>query len=52
MTTAVETNVFVGLWDRDPSLSAAAQRALDAAERASPARGVFSPTSLSGLMPL
>jgi hypothetical protein len=31
MTTAVDTNVIVGLWDRDPILSAAAQRALDAA---------------------
>jgi predicted nucleic acid-binding protein len=31
MTTAVDTNVIVALWDRDPSLSTAAQSALDAA---------------------
>jgi hypothetical protein len=31
MTTAVDTNVIVALWDRDPSLSSAAQSALDAA---------------------
>ena len=31
MTTAVDTNVIVALWDKDPGLSAAAQRALDAA---------------------
>jgi predicted nucleic acid-binding protein len=30
MTTAVDTNVIVALWDRDPSLSSAAQSALDA----------------------
>jgi len=33
MTTAVDTNVIVALWDRDPSLSSAAQSALDAALR-------------------
>lgn len=31
MTTSVDTNAIVALWDRDPGLSAAAQRALDAA---------------------
>jgi predicted nucleic acid-binding protein len=31
MTTAIDTSVIVALWDRDPSLSAAAQSALDAA---------------------
>ena len=31
MTAAVDTNVIVALWDRDPSLSSAAQSALDAA---------------------
>jgi predicted nucleic acid-binding protein len=31
MTTAIDTNVIVALWDRDPSLSSAAQSALDAA---------------------
>lgn len=31
MTTAVDTNVIVALWDKDARLSAAAQRALDAA---------------------
>jgi predicted nucleic acid-binding protein len=31
MITAVDTNVFVALWDRDPALSAAAQRALEEA---------------------
>jgi len=31
MTTAVDTNVIVALWDRDPCLSSAAQSALDAA---------------------
>jgi predicted nucleic acid-binding protein len=31
MTTAVDTNVIFALWDRDPSLSSAAQSALDAA---------------------
>lgn len=36
MTTAVDTNVIVGLWDRDPILSAAAQRALDAAQDLGP----------------
>ena len=30
MTTAIDTNVIVALWDRDPALSAAAQSALDA----------------------
>lgn len=31
MTTAVDTNVFVALWDRDNALNSAAQSALDAA---------------------
>jgi predicted nucleic acid-binding protein len=31
MTTAIDTNVIVALWDRDPALSLAAQSALDAA---------------------
>ena len=31
MTTAIDTNVIVALWDRDADLSAAAQSALDAA---------------------
>jgi predicted nucleic acid-binding protein len=31
MTAAVDTNVIVALWDRDPSLSSGAQSALDAA---------------------
>ena len=31
MTTAVDTNVIVALWDRDPVLSSAAQSALDTA---------------------
>ena len=31
MTTAIDTNVFVALWDRNPTLSSAAQLALDAA---------------------
>ncbi len=31
MTTAVDTNVVVALWDRDPVLSSAAQSALDTA---------------------
>ena len=31
MTTALDTNVIVALWDRDPAISAAAQSALDAA---------------------
>lgn len=31
MTTAVDTNVIIGLWDREPALSAAVRRALDAA---------------------
>lgn len=31
MTTAVDTNAIVALWDKDSALSAAAQRALDAA---------------------
>ena len=31
MTTVVDTNVIVALWDRDDSLNLAAQRALDAA---------------------
>jgi predicted nucleic acid-binding protein len=31
MTTAVDTNVVIALWDKDPTLSSAAERALDAA---------------------
>ena len=31
MTTAIDTNVFISLWDRDPILNTAAQSALDAA---------------------
>lgn len=31
MTTAVDTNVIVALWDKDSNLSSAAQSALDAA---------------------
>ena len=31
MTTAIDTNVIVALWDGDPSLSSAAQSALDVA---------------------
>jgi predicted nucleic acid-binding protein len=31
MTTAIDTNVIVALWDRDPAISHGAQEALDAA---------------------
>jgi predicted nucleic acid-binding protein len=31
MTTSIDTNVIIALWDADPSLSAAAQSALDEA---------------------
>lgn len=31
MTTAVDTNVIVALWDRDPAISTGAQSALDTA---------------------
>jgi predicted nucleic acid-binding protein len=31
MTTSVDTNVIVALWDQDPTVSASAQRALDSA---------------------
>jgi predicted nucleic acid-binding protein len=31
MTTSVDTNVIVALWDKDPDVSTPAQRALDAA---------------------
>jgi predicted nucleic acid-binding protein len=31
MTTAIDTNVIIALWDRDPALSSAAQAALDEA---------------------
>lgn len=31
MTTAVDTNVVVALWDLDPALNSAAQSALDSA---------------------
>lgn len=33
MTTAIDTNVFIALWDRDEALNSAAQSALDAALR-------------------
>lgn len=33
MTTAIDTNVIVALWDRDESLSSAAEAALEAAVR-------------------
>lgn len=41
MTTAVDTNVIVALWDRDPGLSSAAQSALEAALR----RGILVTTA-------
>jgi hypothetical protein len=31
MTTAIDTNVIIALWDKDPSLSLSAQTALEAA---------------------
>ncbi len=31
MTTAIDTNVLVALWDKDDALNSAAQTALDAA---------------------
>src|SRR5262245_25491336 len=31
MTTAVDTNVIIALWDRDPATSSVAQKALDEA---------------------
>ena len=31
MTTAIDTNVVIALWDKDPTLSLAAQTALEAA---------------------
>jgi predicted nucleic acid-binding protein len=31
MTTAIDTNIIVGLWDKDQSLNTAAQTALDSA---------------------
>lgn len=31
MTTAIDTNVVIALWDRDPSISSMAQKALEAA---------------------
>ncbi len=36
MTTAVDTNVIVGLWNQDPLLSAAVEHALDAALQRGP----------------
>ena len=36
MTTAVDTNVIVALWDRNSTLSSAAQLALDSAATAGP----------------
>jgi predicted nucleic acid-binding protein len=41
MTTAIDTNVIVALWDRDPGLSSAAQSALDVA----PGRGTLVTTA-------
>lgn len=35
MTTAIDTNVLVALWDADPQLNTAAQKALDAAQERS-----------------
>jgi predicted nucleic acid-binding protein len=32
MTTAIDTNVLVALWDVDPELNAASERALDSAQ--------------------
>jgi predicted nucleic acid-binding protein len=32
MITAIDTNVLVALWDKDPELNAAAQQALDSAQ--------------------
>ena len=32
MTTAIDTNVLIALWDVDPELNAAAQKALDSAQ--------------------
>jgi len=31
MTTAIDTNVVIALWDKDPTLSSAAEKALDMA---------------------
>ena len=31
MTTAIDTNVVIALWDKDPALSLAAQKALETA---------------------
>jgi predicted nucleic acid-binding protein len=33
MTTAIDTNIIIALWDKDPVLSAAAETALEAAFR-------------------
>ena len=33
MTTAIDTNALVALWDVDPELNAAAQKALDSAQQ-------------------
>jgi len=33
MITAIDTNVFIALWDKDPVFSGAAQTALDSAFR-------------------
>ena len=33
MTTSIDTNVLVALWDRDPAVGASAQSALDGALR-------------------
>ena len=36
MTTALDTNVVIALWDRNPVLSVAAKRALDTAQERGP----------------
>jgi predicted nucleic acid-binding protein len=36
MTTALDSNVFIALWDRDPAVSSAAQTALDNALQQGP----------------
>ena len=32
MTTAIDTNILVALWDTDPQLNSAVQKALDSAQ--------------------
>ncbi|MGD0199551.1 MAG: type II toxin-antitoxin system VapC family toxin [Bryobacteraceae bacterium] len=36
MTTAIDSNVIIALWDKDPALSQAAQAALEAAQSRGP----------------